>query len=217
MREVLCVCTLAPRIELKTRVTVLMHWREVKTTSNSGRIAALALPNSEIRVRGGRDCPLPTEGLLPAGFQPLLLFPTSDSVELTRELVAEARKPIHLIVPDGTWRQARKTSTRESVFDGIPRVRLPSGQTPSSYQLRQTPHLENLSTLEAIARALEITDGPEVRAKLEQLFEIMVERVLWSRGKLQLSECKFPIPEAAIRAFYEDGCRGNPRPARLLT
>jgi DTW domain-containing protein YfiP len=38
----------------------------------------------------------------------LLFYPRADAVELDRELVCQDPRPIQLIVPDGTWRQARK-------------------------------------------------------------------------------------------------------------
>ncbi len=214
MREVLCICELIPVIPLKTRLTLLMHWREVKSTSNTGRIATLALPNSEMRVRGGiQQTQLDTDGLLRDHLQPLILFPAPGARELTPELVRSFDRPIHLIVPDGTWRQARKVVTREPVFAGVPCVMLSPGK-PSAYQLRSSPHEQNISTLEAVARALGVIESPEVQEKLEKLFTILVERVLWSRGKLQLSELKTGYPVEAMEAFYKDGCAGNPRSSR---
>jgi DTW domain-containing protein YfiP len=41
----------------------------------------------------------------------LLFYPSEDAVELDKELVAQDQKPIQLIVPDGTWRQASKVTT----------------------------------------------------------------------------------------------------------
>jgi DTW domain-containing protein YfiP len=105
-----------------------------------------------------------------------------------------------LVVPDGTWNQAKKVPYRESGVAGIPNVKLAAG-APSSYRLRHSPHVQNLSTLEAIARALGVIEGREVQVSLENLFLKMVERRLWSMGQLRPEECVTVIPEEAILAF----------------
>lgn len=215
MRRVLCVCSIVPELNLSTRVTVLMHWREVTKTTNTGKLASLVLPNSEVRVRGDRNRPMSSEGLVSDDYQSVILFPTADSRELTPDLVAELTsrgRPLHLIVTDGNWRQARKVTTRVNVLRDAPRVRLSLGAR-SEYQLRHSPHQEKLSTFEAIARALGVIEGPDIQAQMESLFAVTIERILWSRGKRPLAECQFPIPEAAIQAFFDDGRRGTPRKA----
>jgi hypothetical protein len=66
-----------------------------------------------------------------------------------------------------------------------------------------------LSTLEAVAGALGVIEGPAVEAELARLFAAVVERTLWSRGSLPIERCTTGIPEAAVRAFHEDGVRGS--------
>ncbi len=207
LREVLCICAEIPTLAIRGRVTILMHWREEKLSSNTAKLVALAVPRCEIRVRGAKDLPVQTDDLESADTRTLLLFPSPDSVELSAELLQTDPRPVHLIVPDGSWNQAKKVANREPHLRRLTRVRLPPGP-PSKYFLREAPHPESLSTLEAIARALGITEGHPVQAQLETIFELMVERTLWSRGKLAASECKTPIPQAAFDAFFSDGCRG---------
>jgi DTW domain-containing protein YfiP len=217
LRRVLCACSLIPSLRLKTRLSVLMHWREIETTSNTGRVACLAIAGSRIHVRGRRGSTLPSDEILKTSEQALLLFPTESSTELTPSLIESFDRPMHLVVPDGTWRQAKKVAVREKAFKLLPRVHLPAG-APSRYQLRQTPHLRNLSTLEAITRALRILEPDREREleALEAAFEVIVERILWSRGKLQMHECRHPIPEAALELFRLDGRAGSPA-GRLQT
>jgi DTW domain-containing protein YfiP len=212
MRSVLCICDLIPRLETRTRLTVLMHWREAKSTSNSGRLAALSLPNSEVLVRGSvAHEKFDASGVLRPEYQAVVLFPREGAVELTPALAASYGKPVHLIVPDGTWRQARKSCQRVPEFADLPCVKLGPG-APSAYELRKHVNEANISTFEAIARALEILepDGAEVRRRLEALFAVMVERVLWSRGKLKLAELKHGAPEAALAEFRERGRQSGP-------
>jgi DTW domain-containing protein YfiP len=195
-------------MELKTRILIIMHWRERHLTSNTASLACLALPNSEIRMRAGREERVTAEEVTPSGTNAVLLYPTDDALELNSETVLNLPRPLTLIVPDGSWRQARKVSTREEGLKTIPRVKLPKG-APSEYRLRHSPHEENLSTFEAIARALGILEGPEVQKKLEELFLMMVERTLWSRGRLLAKNCTTGIPEAAFEASRLAGMEGS--------
>src|SRR4051794_3750249 len=203
----LCLCGDIVPLSLDTRVTLYMHWRERWRPTNTGWLACLALPNSEIRLRGARE-----QELRPAEKVPLqnalLLFPSPDAVELTPEWLAYQPRPVTLVVPDGTWNQAKKVRYRESGLAGIPNVKLPVG-APSCYRLRRSPHVQNLSTLEAIARALGVIEGREVQAALESLFLKMVERRLWSMGHLRPEECATVIPEEAILAIRRAAAAGG--------
>jgi DTW domain-containing protein YfiP len=55
---------------------------------------------------------------------------------------------------------------------------LPAGE-PSIDGLRNEPRPGGLATIEAIARAFELLEGPHVRATLDRVFRAMVERTLW--------------------------------------
>lgn len=201
MSGALCLCPLIPRLQTRTRVVVLMHYLEAKTSTNTARLAHLMLPTSEIRLRGLAGRPMDDCGIVTEDRQPLLLYPSPDSRELAPEWVASLDKPVTLIVPDGSWRQCQKVGNREPVLRQVPRFRLRPGP-PSEYRLRIEPHAHSVSTLEAIARALDVLEGPvrgpEIRASMERVFRIMVERTLWSRGKLRDEEC-LSLPEAARR------------------
>jgi DTW domain-containing protein YfiP len=185
-----------------------MHLRETHLTTNTAKLARIALQGSEIRIRGEKGKPMSDEGLVRPDRQSLYLFPSPEAATLTPDLIASYGKPITLIVPDGSWRQAKKVAKREPALASIPHVKLPPGAL-STYRLRREPNAESVSTFEAIARALGILEGPEVQQKLEYLFDVMVERLLWSRGVLPKEECRYPIPQAAIDEFYLAGCRGS--------
>jgi DTW domain-containing protein YfiP len=203
----LCLCGDIEPLLLDTRVTLYMHWRERLRSTNTGWLACLTLPNSEIRLRG-----VPEQERRPAQAAPLknalLLFPSRDAVELTPDWLARQPRPVTLVVPDGTWNQAKKVPYRESGLAGLPNVKLPVG-APSSYRLRRSPHVQNLSTFEAIARALGVIEGRAVQIALESLFLKMVERRLWSMGQLKPEECVSVIPEEAIRACRRAAAAGG--------
>lgn len=185
MRREICICaeidTCRRALLPRTRVVILMHYRELLRTTNTGRLAQLALEGCEIRVRGRQGAPLPTEGVMDPGRHTFLLFPTPGARELTPEFVASLDKPVTLVVPDGTWGQATKVAKRESFLHTVPRVTLvPAG--PTRYGLRRGSREEGLATFEAIARALGALEGRAIQHRLEDLFNLMVSRTLGSRG-----------------------------------
>ncbi|MEO5971663.1 MAG: tRNA-uridine aminocarboxypropyltransferase [Bdellovibrionia bacterium] len=209
MYRPLCLCAHIPVFNLKTKIMVVMHWREQKLTTNTAGLACLALPNSEIHVRGREDERLLTNGLIGAEEHAAILFPAeNNAIELNEESVRNLPRPLTLIVPDGSWRQAKKVALREKAWEKYPRLTLPPG-APSIYSLRHSPHEENLSTFEAIARAIGILEGKEIQEKLEDLFLMMVERILWSRGNLKAAKCTTGIPEEAFILSRLAGIAGS--------
>jgi DTW domain-containing protein YfiP len=196
IRQDLCFCEHIPQIEISTRITILMHAAELKLTTNTARLAAKALPETKIFIRGlPKSSPVIVNALsarVPEDGSALVLFPSDDAAVLTPEWISSLKRPVTLFVPDGSWRQARRAVMREPAFSRLRRVKLPPGP-PSQYRLREEPHAESVCTFEAIARALGVLEGPErgphVQAQLEHLLKVMVERTLWARGTLATGDC----------------------------
>jgi DTW domain-containing protein YfiP len=191
----LCICALLPRLETRTRLVLFIHRGEVRKPTNTGRLAAECIARSEVIVLGERDRP-PAAFACSPGSRPLLLFPDEGALPLDQ--LAPSSQPVTLIVPDGNWRRAKLVRTRVPGLPEIPRVTLPPGP-PSSYRLRAEPRPGGLATLEAIARALGILEGPAVQTELERVFHIMVERTLWTRGLLRAADVTGGVPIGATR------------------
>jgi DTW domain-containing protein YfiP len=193
----LCVCALLPDppLRTRTRLVLFMHRDEERKTTNTGRLACQCIAGSDIRVRGNQHQPS-APFVAPPGTRPLLLFPYDDAAPLDR--LPPSPDPFTLIVPDGTWRQARRVRARVPGLDSVPCVRLPAGE-PSAYGLRTEHRPDGLATMEAIARAFELLEGPHVRAALDRVFLAMVERTLWSRGTIDAAAITSGRPEGALR------------------
>src|SRR5918992_1516656 len=88
---------------------------------------------------------------------------------------------IHLLVPDGTWRQARKIQSRHPELRDLPRVKISTPNT-SIFQLRAQSKPERMATLQAIAEGLGIIEGDVVRVQLMKLYHAKIERTLKARG-----------------------------------
>lgn len=195
MHASLCVCALVPRLETRTRLLLVIHRVEDRKTTNTGRLAAQCLTNSEIVVRGHVSPSNPPFTWDPSS-QPLFLFPHEGAIPLAQ--FAGSERPVTLIVPDGTWRQAAKVRNRVPGLRDVPSVWLPPGE-PSTYRLRTEAREEGLATIEAIARAMGILEGDHARRTLERVFRVIVERTLWARGDVEAADVTGGIPDGAMR------------------
>lgn len=118
-----CLCALVPRLSSRTRVLVLQHPAEASHALNTARLAALALDNGELRI--GETFPELAAELAHDTYRSCLLFPGTQAMPLA-ELVQDGR-PLRLIVPDGTWRKARRILHLNPSLAALPRVALPEG------------------------------------------------------------------------------------------
>ena len=149
-------------------------------------------------TRPDPDLPPPAP-LWPEGSAAAVLFPATDAVPLT-EWGARVEPPLTLVALDGSWGQASRMRRRLPMLASLPSVTLPPGP-PSAYRLRNIDRTSRVSTLEAIARALGLLEGPEVQAALERVFTMMVERTLWMRGELDREQVTGGIPDEIPRHF----------------
>lgn len=182
MHQEHCLCPIIPRLELETRLVLVMHQRETVKTTATGPLALAALPNSELRIHGRVDAPLDFSDLADPGRRTLLLYPAEGAALLDREFLEKDQRPVTLVVPDGNWRQAARMGRRLPGLGHAELVRLPAGE-PTEWGIRNEPHPEGLATFEAIARAMGIIESARVREEMEALFRRMVRRTLQTRGE----------------------------------
>lgn len=176
-----CICHHIPKIDLKTKISLVIHHRELKRTSNTGRLALSALVNSEMHIRGRDHQPLDLSSLLSADYESYILYPAEEAIDLEN---LSPQKPVQLIVADGNWRQAGKLHRRHSELKHLPLVRI-SEANLAKHKLRKEHFAEGFSTLEAIAMALGILEGKDVKEKLMELYRAKLEVTLVGRGVLR--------------------------------
>jgi DTW domain-containing protein len=201
MHRTLCICALVPRVETRTRLLLILHQLEDRKPTNTGRLAARCLVNSAVSTRGG--APPATHW---QGTQPVLLFPYEGSRPL--EEWRDSPLPLTLVVPDGTWRQANKARRRVPGLSDLPCVSLPPAAR-STYRLRHDKRPDRVSTIEAVMLALRILEGPSAAEPLERIFRIMVDRTLWSNGRIATGEVTGGIP-AGVRSHDPRGGASPP-------
>lgn len=177
----LCICDLIPILNLKTRILLVVHAKELKRTTNTGKLALEALPNHVMKIRGIKDEPLDLTDQLSENFESLLYYPSEGAVELNQQFMSSITKPVQLIVPDGNWRQASKVHIRHQELKHLPRVMIKEKNT-AHHHLRIETTSYGMSTLEAIAKALGVIEGPSVEAALIKLYQAKLQNTLKGRG-----------------------------------
>jgi DTW domain-containing protein len=181
--ETHCLCALIPQLDSRTRVLILQHPSEVNHALNTARLAALGLNNAELIVGEVFD---DLRALLnPPGYQARLLFPADDAqpLEAYRSEGGEAGSPsMLLVVPDGTWRKARKLLHLNPLLAALPRVTLAQA-VPSRYRLRKAPGPGALSTVEAIVQALQTLEAPKTFEALLRPFEALIDGQIAAMGE----------------------------------
>lgn len=173
-----CLCPLIPRLDSRTRVLLLQHPSEVNHALNTARLAALGLTNAELIV-GEVFEDLPALLNRP-GYQARLLFPADDAQPM--QAYSESDEPLLLVVPDGTWRKARKMLHLNPLLAALPRVTLTAGGV-SRYRLRKAPGPGALSTIEAIVQALQTLEPSASFEPLLKPFEALIEGQIAAMGE----------------------------------
>ncbi|MDP3845644.1 MAG: DTW domain-containing protein [Pseudomonas sp.] len=174
-----CLCGLIPQLASRTRVLILQHPDEARHALNTARLAALGLCNAELLI--AEQFPELPELLNDPAYQAWLLFPGEGAQPLTAIAGATDPRPLLLVVPDGTWRKARKLLYLNPLLAALPRVALPEGLT-SRYRLRKAPMAGALSTLEAIVTALNTLEAPQQFEQLLKPFEALIEGQIAAMG-----------------------------------
>lgn len=175
-----CLCPHIKAVSNLTRVLILQHPDEHKHPLNTARLAALGLENADLYV--GEHFPDLAQ-IIAAAEAAWLLFP-SDGEQTARS--PSGAEPLTrstlLIVPDGTWRKARRIVSQNPVLETLPRFSLPANE-PSRYRIRKARERHHLSTVEAIVRALSMLEPHVDFSPVLKPFEVLVEQQINAMGR----------------------------------
>jgi DTW domain-containing protein len=167
----LCLCAEIPSLRPRVDVVVVRHKSERWRTTNTGRLVALALEGSELMDHGLADHRLEATDL-PSGPGVCLLYPRqADDAPLWT-----GGRPDTLVVPDGSWAQARRMIRRLPGLAALPRLDLPPIPPPAR-RIRKSPTPAARSTIEAVAAALALWEPPEMGQALLDLYDRLAERM----------------------------------------
>lgn len=141
---------------LRTRVAFVLHARQARRYETTSSMLQPVLSDSSLHLYGRRDHELDLTHLHEHGRRVLVLFPSEHASELCPEFLLRDPRPITLVVPDGTWRQARRATLRIPGLANAERVRVNENE---------------LSTLDALTRALVILEGPPIAQELGERWQ----------------------------------------------
>ena len=169
-----CLCPAVPRVATAVEVVFLRHASERDRLTNTGHWASLALVGSRVLEQGAPGEPLDASGLAAPGTW--LLYPSPHPPP------ADATPPRRIVVPDGTWAQARRIVHRVAELHSLPRLPLPARVDFAG--VRRPPRrgvgVGGMSTLEAVAEALRVLGDAEAADRLTALLAdgiALVERL----------------------------------------
>ena len=169
MRRDLCLCDEVRQVRTRTRIVLLRHALESFRSTNTGRIALLALSNATLATHGAEG----GDERVDPGEKSWLLFP--DGARRP-----EGEPPRTIVVVDASWSQARRMVQRIEWVRRMPRLSIESG--PVLPRLRTAPRADGLGTFEAIIRALGPYEDRAVIESLERLCRLHAERSRMAKG-----------------------------------
>jgi len=132
----------------------LQHPLEQKNAKGTARLLQLSLSQCHIVVGETFSTDELTE-LLSEDRNNLLLYPSDTDSITPSELkdIPSPKKPLRLILLDGTWRKSRKLLHCNPMLKSLPRLALDSN-SEGQYHIRKSHKPGQLSTLEACCAAL---------------------------------------------------------------
>ena len=173
MRAKYCICAHTPQVSTRLDVLIFRHCKENNKPSNTARLVELSLPRCTIVEYGGRG------GLdlnrLASAKRPVLLFPSDHP----NDMQPLPYVPQTLVVVDGSWPQARKFVNK---LPQLPRIHVHSITTKTA-RLRRSPTPDAMSTIEAVARAIDQLDGGTEGNYLDAFYQRAVEACAKARGR----------------------------------
>lgn len=147
-----CVCDDIKTFDVPLRLVILQHPSEVKHAKNTARLVPLCISQCEIHVGESEQ---DFVSIIPTLENPYLIYPSEISTPI-ESMDQSKQSPKTLVFIDATWKKAYKIFQLNSWLHSIPSlhfVEVPDNQ----YHIRKTALAHSLSTLEAIAYALQKT------------------------------------------------------------
>jgi DTW domain-containing protein YfiP len=155
-----CLCPAVPALRIGIEFVFVRHASERTRLTNTGHWAALALEGSAVVEQGVPGAPLDLAPLAVDGGYALFPGPPAPP---------PLARPRRIVVPDGTWAQARRIMQRVPALRTLPRFPLEAPRAAT--RLRRPTVAGGMSTLEAVAAALRALGEPEAASRLDALLD----------------------------------------------
>lgn len=181
-----CLCdTIAPQ-PAKSRFCLVMFDTEPMKPSNTGRLIADILPQTEAFQWSRTE---PPQALLDLvnnpNYQPMVVFPSSYA-DADRQVLSTppAGKPPLFIMLDGTWPEARKMFRKSPWLDNFPLISVDLSRV-SAYSLREVHAEGQYCTAEVAIALLDLANDTDAASALSQHFTRFRTRYLAGKSQHQ--------------------------------
>lgn len=167
-----CLCATIKPQTARSRFCLVMFDTEPLKPSNTGRLIADILPNTQAFQWSRTE---PPEDLLASvaseEYQPMVVFPASYADSSRQVLTAPpiSGKPPLFIMLDGTWTEARKMFRKSPYLDALPVISVDLTIT-STYRLRAAHGAGQYCTAEVAAALLELAGDNQASESLQAHF-----------------------------------------------
>lgn len=178
-----CICEYKVSVHAKARFCLLTHRKELYKPTNTGRLIAEVLEGTEIlEWQRTEPCERLAELLADPELAPCIVFPPAPDYQqrmITSPVTGAAKTPL-FIIPDGTWRQARRIFRHSKYLESLPVISLQQVMD-SRYHLRKKIEANQLCTAEVATAMLTQIGDDHSAAVLDAYFDIFNEHYRASR------------------------------------
>ncbi len=193
-----CICDWISPVSNSTDIVILQHPDEIKKALGTARIATLSLTRVVLWV-GVDFAEHPQFNHLLSGSSDSIavLYPSDAAMDIDEwnlnimhgdKSPPSVPPPIDeykkrtLIVIDGTWRNTREIMMANQALQALPKVQL-NPVAESNYRIRKAPSSKSLSTVEAIAMALNIVEPETSVDSMLDCFSKMIDYQIACMGE----------------------------------
>lgn len=184
--QLYCLCdTITPQ-QAKSRFCLVMFDTEPMKPSNTGRLIADILPQTEAFQWSRTE---PPQALLDLvrnpDYQPMVVFPSSYA-DADRQVLSTppAGKPPLFIMLDGTWPEARKMFRKSPWLDNLPLISVDLSRV-SAYSLREVHAEGQYCTAEVAIALLDLANDTDAASALSEHFTRFRSRYLAGKSQHQ--------------------------------
>lgn len=175
-----CLCDTLQPATSRSRFCLMMYDTEPMKPSNTGRLIADILPDTQA-FQWSRTAPEHALlGLIQnPDWQPMVVFPASyaDPARQVLTTPPTSGKPPLFILLDGTWPEARKMFRKSPYLDNLPVISVDLDKT-SAYRLRESHGEGQYCTAEVAIALLELAGDIQASQSLTDHFVLFRERYL---------------------------------------
>lgn len=171
MPLVLCLCSQLEPFTSSIIFNFIIPKGELNKRTNTGILTHRLISNSRLTTYGLSHKPLALSEILLDDTCNLLLFPGGPTLASFRG------KKLNLIVPDSSWRHARKIATKLRSEATLQFASLQPSQPSRFIISRGRPGRTSLCTMEAIIEALDVVGEHENAQRLQSIFEKLMKNM----------------------------------------